>query len=170
MGIDMKDIAKFSPAAQRQILAKVSAAEQAKKTIILFPGTVEKKSTDVRVSKLGNKPTHRVVGENTIKFASKKEACRFDELMLLLAAGQIRKLRLQEQYLLKPSYVTEDGVRIRGISYYADFSYERKTEPDCNGQVYWLKVVEDSKGHRTKDYIIKKKLMHEVHGIDIKEV
>jgi hypothetical protein len=32
------------------------------------------------------------------------------------------------------------------------------------------KVVEDTKGFRTKDYIIKRKLMLYVHGIRIKEV
>ena len=45
-------------------------------------------------------------------------------------------------------------------SYIADFVY---TE---NGE----KVVEDTKGFRTKDYIIKRKLMLYIHGIRIQEV
>ena len=48
----------------------------------------------------------------------------------------------------------------REVSYVADFVY---TE---NGK----RIVEDTKGFKTKDYIIKRKLMLHVHGIRIKEV
>jgi len=47
----------------------------------------------------------------------------------------------------------------RACTYVADFSY---TE---NGR----RVVEDTKGMKTRDYIIKRKLMLYVHGIRIKE-
>ena len=52
----------------------------------------------------------------------------------------------------------------------ADFVYERATEPDCNGTVYWLQEVEDAKGVKTKDYLLKKKLMQDKYGITIREV
>lgn len=48
----------------------------------------------------------------------------------------------------------------RAVCYYADFKYTRDGET----------VVEDSKGMKTKDYIIKRKLILQVHGIRIKEV
>ena len=48
----------------------------------------------------------------------------------------------------------------RGVYYIADFVYYRDGEY----------IVEDTKGVRTKDYIIKRKLMLYVHGIKIKEV
>lgn len=54
----------------------------------------------------------------------------------------------------------------------ADFSYERPTEPDQNGYIHWVYVVEDvkSKATRTEKYKIKKKLMLECLGIAIEEV
>jgi hypothetical protein len=48
----------------------------------------------------------------------------------------------------------------RACAYVADFVY---TE---NGK----KIVEDTKGFKTKDYIIKRKLMLWVHGIRVKEI
>ena len=48
----------------------------------------------------------------------------------------------------------------RPCTYVADFVYKE------GGKT----VVEDTKGFRTKDYIIKRKLMLQVHGIRIKEV
>lgn len=171
MGLDMKDIARMSPRAQRQILEKLSTPttsnQKRKANVVSFPqaGQAETKP------KYGNRPTERILPNgNVLKFDSMREARRFDELYLLLNAGHIRDLRLQVQFLLKPSYISVEGVRERAINYIADFTYERQTGPDCNQQVHWLKVVEDAKGRRTKDYSIKKKLMHDVHGIDIKEV
>lgn len=48
----------------------------------------------------------------------------------------------------------------RAVKYKADFVYKE------NGET----VVEDTKGVKTKDYIIKRKLMLWVHGISIREV
>ena len=66
-------------------------------------------------------------------FDSKKEARRYDELMAMLRAGQIRDLKLQPQFTIQEAYTTPEGQRVRAIRYQADFSYERATEPDCNG-------------------------------------
>ena len=46
------------------------------------------------------------------------------------------------------------------------------TSPDCNGEIHWLRVVEDVKSPATKTrvYEIKKKLMRERFGIDVREV
>jgi hypothetical protein len=66
----------------------------------------------------------------------------------------------------EPDRVGVRGGKIKGktieqaVKYVADFVY---TE---NGK----RVVEDTKGFRTKDYIIKRKLMLWVHGIKIREV
>ena len=50
----------------------------------------------------------------------------------------------------------------RACSYIADFVYT-----DCKtGQT----IVEDTKGMRTREYVIKRKLMLYMHGIRIKEV
>ena len=108
-------------------------------------------------------------------FDSKKEYLRYCELALLEKAGQIENLRYQVKFQLLPSYIEtyprysektgkrlKDGKRTieKECSYIADFVY---TE---NGET----VVEDTKGFRTTEYIIKRKLMLWVHHIKIKEV
>lgn len=118
-------------------------------------------------SKYGAKKT--VVGG--VEFDSKKEARRYQELLLLERAGAISELQRQVEFELIPVQREPDTVGIRGgirkgrviehkCSYVADFVYKE------NGK----KVVEDTKGFKTKDYIIKRKLMLSVYGIRIKEI
>lgn len=97
-----------------------------------------------------------------IKFDSQKEARRYDELMALLRIGAIEDLRLQPQFTLQESYITESGQRIRAIRYTADFSYR------VGGRL----VVEDVKSAatRTKEYMRNKKFMRSKYGIDVQEV
>ena len=113
----------------------------------------------------------RKITRNGITFDSVKEYRRFCELSLLEKAGAITDLKRQVEYVLIPAQREPDGIGVRGgvikgktieqkCSYVADFVY---TE---NG----VTVVEDTKGFRTKDYIIKRKLMLWVHGIKIREV
>ena len=111
---------------------------------------------------------------NGIEFDSRKEARRYQELLLLERAGVILNLKRQVSYILIPAqYETyerygkkgqrlKDGQRLleKECSYIADFVYEE------NGKT----IVEDTKGVKTKDYIIKRKLMLYTHGIRIKEV
>lgn len=123
-------------------------------------------------SKYGNQKT--VV--NGIEFDSRKEAQRYQELRLLERAGRISNLRLQVKYVLIPTQRAasfelyksgpQKGMRKPGkvleneCAYIADFVYTKGGET----------VVEDAKGVRTKEYIIKRKLMLERYGIRIKEV
>lgn len=116
---------------------------------------------------------------NGIEFDSRKEANRYKELYFLLRAGHIQDLELQKSFELIPAQykvVTTGEVYKRGakkgqpktktvcvensVVYVADFAYKEKGET----------VVEDTKGFRTADYIIKRKLMLYVYGIQIKEV
>lgn len=99
-----------------------------------------------------------------------REAARFVELKVLRAMGRIRDLRLQVNFTLVEGYTTIEGERIKPMVYRADFVYERATDPDCNGTVYWLREVEDAKDMKTKDYLLKKKLMQDKYGITIREV
>ena len=93
-------------------------------------------------------------------FDSKKEAARWQELLLLQRAGKISHLNRQVTYELIPSQYI-DGKRVeRSVKYVADFVYHQ------GGQL----VVEDTKGMKTDAYIIKRKLMLSVYGIRIKEV
>ena len=104
-------------------------------------------------------------------FDSRKEAKRWEQLLLLEKAGAITDLQGQVEFELIPAQREPDQVGVRGgkikgkiiehaVKYVADFVYNE------NGN----KVVEDTKGFRTKDYVIKRKLMLWVHGIRIKEV
>lgn len=105
-------------------------------------------------------------------YDSRKEARRAAELSLLEKAGKISNVQTQVKFVLIPSQREPDTVGKRGgikqgkviekeCAYYADFVYK-----DDKGR--W--IVEDTKGFRTKDYIIKRKLMLYVHGIKITEI
>ena len=103
---------------------------------------------------------------------SQKEANRWVELNLLQRAGKITDLKRQVKYILIPAqYERSDkldkyGVPKRGkllereCSYIADFVYRE------NGRV----IVEDTKGLKTKEYIIKRKILLAHYGICIREV
>ena len=78
-------------------------------------------------SKYHNAPAVRIVGGGrTIRFDSRREAARFDELCLLERAGAIRELRLQQDFTLQEAYTLPNGNRVREIRYRADFVYERR--------------------------------------------
>lgn len=110
-------------------------------------------------SKFGNQK----ITINGTESDSIREYSRLEELKLLQRAGAIRNLKTQVSFVLIPS---QKGVHRneRPTKYIADFVYEQ-LQPTGD----WQQVVEDSKGCRTKDYIIKRKLMLYIHGISIKE-
>lgn len=103
--------------------------------------------------------------------ASKKEHRRAAQLAIMQKAGVIPNLQEQVSYELIPAQYEERGTDLKGrpvrvlleraCRYVADFVY---TDSDGN------KVVEDTKGVRTKEYIIKRKLMLYKHGIKIREI
>lgn len=101
---------------------------------------------------------------------SKREARRLQELQLMEKAGKISNLQTQVKFVLIPTQRGPDIIGPRGgikpgkllekeCAYIADFVYYQDGK----------KVVEDSKGVRTKDYIIKRKLMLEKYKIRILE-
>ena len=146
------DIARLGPAAQRQILDKVMDLERQKR------------------GKYGNTSTT----VNNIRFASAKEAARYQELMLLQKAGRIRNLRLQVDFPITVGWTDpETGECTRPQVYKADFVYEEARRYDDGLTVpyaeKWETVVEDVKGYRTQTYINKKKLVEEKYGIRIRE-
>ena len=111
-----------------------------------------------------------------IQYDSKREAARYQELKLLERAGLISFLQRQTKFQLIPDqHAPSNAVYTKGprkgqrkpgkllekeCSYIADFCYIQ------NGET----VVEDAKGYRTEVYRIKKKLMLERYGIQIREV
>ena len=118
-----------------------------------------------------NKYKSHKTNANGVIFDSKKEYNRYIELTLLSRSGAIKGLKRQVKFELIPAQYEPDIINPRGkvkkgklieraVSYIADFVYT-----DENGKT----VVEDTKGFRTKDYIIKRKLLLYMHGIRIKE-
>ena len=107
------------------------------------------------MAKYKNKP----IQIHGIWFQSEKEGFRYMELLSELQAGKIECLELQKEYELIPKQQKSNGKFEQPVKYKADFAYVR------DGKEY----VEDTKGFRTKDYVIKRKLMLFVHGVEIVE-
>ena len=124
-------------------------------------------------TKYHNKPTERVTASGAVlHFDSQKEARRYDELATLERAGKIRDLRMQVDFTLQEAYTDGEGRRVRAIRYRADFTYVRVKETIGEYTFRDQLVVEDvkSRATRTKEYIMKRKLMKERFNIDIQEV
>ena len=119
---------------------------------------------------------NRKVAVDGIAFDSIREARRYKQLKLLLLSGEIVGLSMQVPFELVPAQYEDTGeVYSKGprkgqpkqgkcieksVVYVADFVYFE------NGK----RVVEDTKGVRTPEYIIKRKLMLHKYGIRIREV
>lgn len=103
-----------------------------------------------RPSKYHNQP----VTLDGLRFDSKRECRRYQELKLLEQAGEISGLDRQVSFDLFGA----NGVKVG--RYVSDFVYlDRKT---------MHLIIEDSKGMRTREYILKKKLM-QAQGYAIRE-
>ena len=108
-----------------------------------------------------NKYHNRKIVREGETYDSVKEYRRTKELELLEKSGVIKDLKRQVRFEIIPSQRGDDGKVVeRAVTYVADFVYFE------DGKL----VVEDTKGFRTKDYIIKRKLMRYLLGINIREV
>lgn len=109
-----------------------------------------------------NKYNNKKVIVDGIRFDSKIESKRWQELKLLQKAGVIKDLRRQVRFELQPSY-KKKGKIIQSINYIADFVYY-----DLNKNKI---VVEDTKGYRTEIYKLKKKIFeYKYPDLEIKEI
>lgn len=91
-----------------------------------------------------------------IVFHSRKEANRYCDLKILERAGNIKELQRQVKFEIHPQFVTEEGVTIKKVCYIADFVYfDMKLQ---------TKVIEDTKGFCTKEFLKKWKQMQERYG------
>ena len=118
-----------------------------------------------------NKYSNTKVTVDGETFDSKKEYRRYCELKLLERAGEIQDLKRQQKFIvINPQYewvVDAKGKQKqkcveRECSYVADFVYRDAHTGEL--------IVEDTKGVKTKEYIIKRKLMLSVYNIKIKEI
>lgn len=76
-------------------------------------------------------------------FDSKKEADRYCELKILQKIGEISDLKIQVPFQLIPKNHGE-----RAVKYIADFTYIQNQKL----------IIEDVKGCKTREYILKRKL------------
>jgi len=118
-----------------------------------------------------NKYRNKKIQVNGETFDSMKELRRWRDLKLLEKAGEITELRRQVPFELLPNQREPDKIGPRGgrkpgriierkAVYIADFVYRDRTGRE---------VIEDCKGMRTKDYILKRKLLLFRFGIQILE-
>lgn len=157
MAINISDL---PPKYQQQAVEKYMKQQKRRGPV---PPAAAVQNTD-RVAKYHNTPTERVTASGAVlHFDSQKEARRYDHLTIRQKAGEIHDLRLQVDFTLQEAYTDPEGRRVRAIRYRADFTYRER-----DGRL----VVEDvkSKPTRTREYLIKRKLMKERRGIDITEV
>lgn len=108
---------------------------------------------------MGAKYHSRKITKDGMTFDSVKEYRRFCELRLIERSGAITDLQRQVKFELIPSQRVDGKVVERPCTYVADFVYRE------GGRT----VVEDTKGFKTQEYRIKKKLMLYIHGIQIRE-
>lgn len=101
----------------------------------------------------GNKFGARKKQVSGVMFDSTREATRYSELALRQKSGEISNLRTQVSFDL-----CVNGIFV--CRYVADFTW---TESGAT-------VTADAKGFKTREYSIKKKLMHAVHGVEIVEL
>ncbi|MBO6093409.1 MAG: DUF1064 domain-containing protein [Oscillospiraceae bacterium] len=110
----------------------------------------------------GSKYGNRKISTPDGTFDSEREYRRWRELQLLEMAGEIGALRRQVPFQLLPAQYDRGTGKLleRSVSYVADFVY----------QTDGFTVVEDAKGFRTPEYILKRKLMLYIHGLKVQEV
>lgn len=121
-----------------------------------------------------NKYLNKKTEIDGIVFDSRREAKYYLYLKNLLESDKIRDLQRQVPYELVPAVWEDKVVHLktkdktvrrqvqRPITYIADFVYV-----NCADNT--TKVI-DCKGFRTKEYMLKKKMMRAFKGIDIIEV
>jgi hypothetical protein len=101
-------------------------------------------------NKMHSKQT--IVSGFNYKFPSKLEARRYEQLILLERAGEIRNLKLQPEYVLSSGYVDPNtGEKMRQVIYIGDFEYIE------NGKL----VLEEIKGFETDVFRMKWRLVKE---------
>lgn len=100
-------------------------------------------------------------------FDSKREAARYQELLLLGRMGVVRNLELQPKFPL-----VVNGERV--ATYIADFRYEQEefefhdNGPDGRCWPGWHDVVEDLKGMDTPVSRLKRKLVAAIYDINVR--
>lgn len=119
-------------------------------------------SNKPNTNKRKNKYNSSKTSIGCLTFDSKKEANYYEQLLMLKHAGIVKDIVLQKDFTLQEAFTKENGERIRAIRYRCDFAVKY-----ADGH----EEIIDVKGKRTKEYILKKKMLLEKYpDIDFKEV
>lgn len=154
------ELDELPPNLRDQALRKIAEEDRRRKVKDLLRQMDEPEAETKKPKKSGSKYHAKKETIDGITFDSRKEAKRYSELSLMQKAGEISGLRLQVPYELLPKQKLPDGTTLRAVKYVADFVYK-----NCDGE----EVIEDTKGFRTPEYKIKRKLAF-FRGIYIREI
>lgn len=126
------------------------------------PGDVVEKVAKAS-SKARNKYGAQATTIDGMRFDSKAEAKRYQQLVIMQKAGEISSLETQVSFDLIPAQDI-NGRKEKPVRYLADFRYVRTADGET--------VVEDVKSAptKTKEFIIKRKLVLWLHKVVIQEV
>ena len=108
-----------------------------------------------------NKYHNKKIYFNGVLFASKKEYSYFCKLKLMEQVGMIRDLKRQVPFELIPTYKI-NGKTIRKMQYIAEFTYITTEDNKLH--------VVDTKGYRTEEYKLQKKLIEYKYNMEIEEI
>ena len=110
------------------------------------------------------------------KWQSKAELRRYEQLLERQERGEICELQVKPRFELLRSF-SHQGRKIAHVVYVADFAYRDLTRPRVTDMfegttLKGARVVEDVKGANSTDpyYRLKKRMMLQVHGIEVEEV
>lgn len=153
--ISPEELARLKKMAQKEI--NVYEIEGRIKHGQLWSGHLERAKRVIEIMNIGNcseitkcsKSKYR--NQKTRGFHSKKEADRYDELVMMQKCGKISELSYQIPFLLQPGFRDKEGVYHRPINYIADFVYIQDGKEVCEDV--------KSKATMTQVYRIKKKLL-----------
>ena len=113
-------------------------------------------------NKSGKVPHQRIVA-NGIEFDSKAEHDRYLELLVMERAGVIKNLECHPRWEIIPAQKIPGHRGFQAAHYTADFRYFRDG-------VEHVEDVKSSYTREAQDYVLRRKLMYQVHGIYVEEV
>lgn len=159
------NISDLPPRMRKQALKQIAEQERDKRNSIMPeepPKQSEMQSGSSKYKAVKKTVTLPDGTEHT--FDSAKEFRVYDDLLIRLKAKEISNLRLQVPYELIPNQMLSTGKTERSVKYIADFVYEE------DGVTKVVDVKGYRKGTAYGVFVIKRKLMKWVHGIEIIEI
>lgn len=154
--MELKDLPKKYQKQAKEALRKQELAQGNSKNSSSYDEKVTLALVNGRRNKQSKYKARKVVLDGTT-FDSVLEANYYSQLKIREKAGEISDLLLQPRFLLQEGFEC-NGKKVQKIEYVGDFEF---TE---NGQ----RVVVDTKGCKTKEYMLKKKLFLYKYGNDIR--